>query len=82
VEKDPRTAEVAQNPNRTLEIEEEEDEPDGADLAVHYKGNYYAVAPDKGYLWNAAGFQLLHQIFQMAVSELPKTAGPSITIAK
>ena len=82
VEKDPRTAGVAQNPNRTLEIVEEEDKPEGADLSVYYKGNYYAVAPDKEYLWNAAGFQLLHQIFQMAVSELPKTAGPGITIAK
>ncbi len=82
VEKDPRTPEVAQNPNRTLEIVEEEDKPEGAELAVYYKGNYYAVAPDKGYLWNASGFQLLHQIFQMAVSELPKSAAPGITIAK
>ncbi|MEI7994994.1 MAG: hypothetical protein WCH01_08845 [Methylococcaceae bacterium] len=82
VEKDPRTAEVAQNPSRTLEIVEDDDKPEGADLAVYYKGNYYAVAPDKGYLWNASGFQLLHQIFQMAVSELPKSLGPSITIAK
>jgi hypothetical protein len=82
VEKDPRTDEVAQNPNRTLEILEDDDKPEGADLTVYYKGNYYAVAPDREYLWNAAGFQLLHQIFQMAVSELPKTAGPSITIAK
>jgi len=82
VEKDPRTDEVAQNPNRTLEILEEEDKPEKADLSVDYKGRYYAVAPDDEYRWNAAGFQLLHQIFQMAVSELPKTAGPSITIAK
>jgi hypothetical protein len=82
VEKDPRTDEVAQNPNRTLEILEDADKPEGADLTVYYKGNYYAVAPDREYLWNAAGFQLLHQIFQMAVSELPKSAGPSITIAK
>ena len=82
VEKDPRTAEVAQNPNRTLEIVEEEDEPEKADLAVYYKGNYYAVAPDREYRWNAAGFQLLHQIFQMAVSELPKSTAPGITIAK
>ena len=82
VEKDPRTDEVAQNPNRTLEILEDADKPEGADLTFYYKGNYYAVAPDREYLWNAAGFQLLHQIFQMAVSELPKTAGPSITIAK
>lgn len=82
VEKDPRTDEVAQNPNRTLEILEEQDEPEGADLAVYYKGRYYAVAPDSGYLWNASGFQLLHQIFQMAVSELPKSVAPGITIAK
>ncbi|MEQ1637431.1 MAG: hypothetical protein ABL903_12120 [Methylococcales bacterium] len=82
VEKDTRTDEVAQNPNCTLEILEQEDEPDRADLAVYYKGSHYAVAPDKDYRWNASGFQLLHQIFQMAVSELPKSAAPSITIAK
>jgi hypothetical protein len=82
VEKDPRTDEVAQNPNRTLEILEDEDDPEKVDLAVYYKGNYYAVAPDKEYPWNAAGFQLLHQIFQMAVTELPKSVAPSITIAK
>ncbi len=82
VEKDPRTDEVAQNPNHTLEILEEEDEPEGAELTVYYKGHYYAVAPDKEYPWNAAGFQLLHQIFQMAVSELPKSTAPGITIAK
>jgi len=82
VEKDPRTTEVAQNPNRTLEIVEEDNEPDGADLAVYYKGRYYAVAPDRTYRWNAAGFQLLHQFFQMAVSELPKSVSPSITISK
>ena len=82
MEKETRNVEVAQNPNRTLEILEDDDKPDGADLTVYYKGRYYAVAPDNGYPWNATGFQLLHQIFQMAVSELPKSAGPSITIVK
>jgi len=82
VEKDARTPAVAQNPNRALEIVEAEHEPKAADISVYYKGYYYAVAPDKGYLWNASGFQLLHQIFQMAVSELPKSVAPSITISK
>ncbi len=82
VEKDTRTPEVAQNPNRSLEILEEEKEPKAADISVYYKGYYYAVAPDNGYLWNATGFQLLHQIFQMAVSELPKSVAPSVTISK
>jgi hypothetical protein len=82
VDKDPRTPEVAENPNRTLEILEEDDEPEGASLPVKYRGRYYAVAPDPGYQWNAAGFQLLHQIFQLAVSELPRSIAPSITISK
>jgi hypothetical protein len=82
VEKDTRSPEAAQNPNRSLDILEEENEPKAANMSVFYKGYYYAVAPDKGYLWNASGFQLLHQVFQMAVSELPKSAAPSITISK
>lgn len=82
VEKDTRSPKVAQNPNRALEILEEEKEPKAADISVYYKDYYYAVAPDKEYLWNASGFQLLHQIFQMAVSELPKSVAPSITISK
>jgi hypothetical protein len=82
VEKDARTPQVAQNPNRALEILDDESEPKAANMSVYYKGRYYFVAPDTGYLWNASGFQLLHQIFQMAVSELPKSVAPSITISK
>ncbi len=82
VEKDPRTPDVTENPNHTMEIWEEEEEPEGVSLAVRYKDNYYALAFDKEHSWNASGFQLLHQVYQMAVSELPKTAAPSITIAK
>jgi hypothetical protein len=82
VEKDSRTPQVAQNPNRALEILEDESEPKAANISVYYKGRYYSVAPDTGYLWNASGFQLLHQIFQMAVSELPKSVAPSVTISK
>lgn len=82
VEKDARTPKVAQNPNCALEIVEEESAPKVADMSVYYKGHHYAVAPDNGYLWNASGFQLLHQIFQMAVSELPKSVTPSVTISK
>ena len=82
VAKDPRTPAVAENPDRTVTILAEEDEPEGVDLAVEYKDHWYAVAPDSGRCWNASGFQLLHQVFQMAVSELPRTVTPGITIAK
>ena len=82
VEKDPLTSDVTENPNRTLEILEEDDEPEYVSFSVYYKDHYYALAPDKEKSWNASGFQLLHQVYQMAVSELPKTAAPSITIAK
>lgn len=82
VEKDPRTPAVAENPDRTIAILEAEDEPDEANWVVDYKERYYAVAPDTGQRWNASGFRLLHQLFQMAVSELPKSLTPGITIAK
>ena len=53
VEKDTRTAEVRDNPNRALGIMEEEDKPEGADLVVYYKERYYALVPDKQRRWNA-----------------------------
>lgn len=82
IPKDPRTPAVAQNPVSVLEITETEDPPNGADLTVEYKGRYYAVRPDPEYPWNQTAFRVLWQVFQMTVSELPKSFSPGITIAK
>lgn len=82
VEKDPRTPEVSENPNLTLELLSSEDSPDDDELAVEYDGFYYSLGPNHGYPWNREVFRLLHQLFQMSVSEVPHVGVPSITIAK
>lgn len=82
IAKDPRTPAVAQNPVSVLEITETDHEPDDAILAVEYKDKYYAVKTNQAYPWNENAFRVLWQIFQMTMAELPKNAGPSITISK
>ncbi|MGZ8247961.1 hypothetical protein [Methylomagnum sp.] len=80
--KDPRTPAVAQNPVSVLEITETDDEPANVGLAVEYKDKHYAVRPNQDYPWNENAFRVLWQIFQMTMAELPRNAGPSITISK
>jgi hypothetical protein len=82
ISRDPRTPAVAENPVRTLEVVESDDEPANSELAVEYKNKYYWVRPDRKYPWNGNAFRLLAQIFQMTMAELPRHTGPSITIAK
>ena len=82
VTKDARTPNVAENPPITLAITETESSPDSDDISVEYRGKHYALASDTGYQWNREGFALLHQMFQMTVTELPRSGIPSLTIAK
>lgn len=82
VAKDARTPKVAENPASTLGITETDSSPDVDDVVIEYKGKHYALAPESGYQWNREGFALLHQMFQMTVTELPKAGIPSLTIAK
>lgn len=82
VSKDARTPNVAENPAMTLAITETESSPDGDDISVEYRGKHYALQSDAGYQWNREGFALLHQMFQMTVTELPRSGIPSLTIAK
>jgi hypothetical protein len=82
VSKDPRTPPVTENPVSVIEIMETDSAPREASLAVKYNGLYYAVRPNKAYPWNETAFRVLWQIFQMTVSELPKTVAPTITISK
>lgn len=82
VDRDPRTPGVTENPTRTMDVMEADGSPDGADIAVKYHGRHYALRPESGYQWNREAFTLLHQMFQMTVTELPTAGVPSLTIAK
>lgn len=82
ISKDPRTPAVTDNPPFALAITETENKPLGTDLAIQYKNKYYAVRSDQNRSWNKGAFRVLWQIFQMTLSELPKSGVPSITIAK
>jgi hypothetical protein len=59
-----------------------DDEPGDVDMSVKYGGFYYAVKSEEGYQWNRESFRLLHQIFQMTMTELSQQGAPEITIAK
>jgi len=82
VTKHEQTPFVSENPIHTLEMLVSEDEPDDVDISVQYRDLYYAVKPESGYQWNRESFRLLHQIFQMTVTELSQKTAPEITIAK
>ena len=73
---------MTENPAITLAITETDSSPDVDDVTIDYKGKHYAIAPEIGYQWNREGFALLHQMFQMTVTELPRAGIPSLTIAK
>jgi hypothetical protein len=82
VDKDPRSPFVSENPIHTLEVLASESAPDDVDLSVTYGGLHYAVKPEEGYQWNRESFRLLHQIFQMTMTELSQQGAPEITISK
>lgn len=83
VEKDPRTPPVAENPVKTMDLLVLDTSPAGSDLTVRSHGKYYTVnATGPQARWNREAFKLLSQLFQMTVTEVPRTGVPSITIAK
>jgi hypothetical protein len=54
-----------------------------ADLSVPSHGQYYALNTTGPLArWNRDAFQLLSLLFQMTVTDLPRTGVPGITIAK
>lgn len=85
VETDPRTPPVArgENPVFTMELVVSDSALPGADLSIHSHNRHYAVNT-VGPLarWNRDAFQMLHLLFQMTITDLPRTGVPSITIAK
>lgn len=82
VNKDPRSPFVSENPIHTLEVLASKSAPDDVDMSVTYGGLHYAVKPEEGYQWNRESFRLLHQIFEMTMTELSQQGAPEITISK
>ena len=83
VDKDLRTPSVAENPVHTMESLISDRAPEASALFVRSHGRYYAVNGE-GPLgrWNREAFKLLTQLFQMTVTEVPRSGVPGITIAK
>ena len=86
VEKDPRTPPVAERRKSrrhhgTSPVSDSAS-PE-ADLSIRSHNRYYAVNT-AGPLarWNRDAFQMLYLLFQMTITDLPRTGVPSITIAK
>lgn len=82
VQKDSRTPSVKENPVRTMSILESGLPLNDATLSVHYHGEYYSIRDDAEDIWNREAFRLLYQLFQMTVTDVPRSGTPSITIAK
>ncbi len=80
---DPLFGPNEENPPMTLAIRQSITKPPDVDQAISYRGAYYYVDPAGPYRrWNAEGFRLLYQLFQMTVSEISRAGIPGITIAK
>ena len=83
VEKDPRTPDVTENPDRTMDIVVGSSSPDESDLTVKSHGSYYSVnVTGPQARWNRESFKLLSQLFQMTVTDVTNVAAPGISIAK
>ncbi|MDH3769631.1 MAG: hypothetical protein OET79_01410 [Nitrospirota bacterium] len=82
VDPDPRTGIVAENPVRTMDIQETSSTPPNASLSVTHEGQVYSIADVEQRSWNQEAFRLLYQLFQMTVTDVPRGNAPSITIAK
>lgn len=85
VDPDPRTPPVKdnENPVSVMEIKVSDTLLPELPASVHSHGKYYAVnATGPAARWNRSAFQLLYLLFQMTITETPRTGVPSITIAK
>lgn len=80
---DPRSGPNEENPPMALAIRQSFTKPPDVDQAIPYRGAYYYIDPAGPYRrWNAEGFRLLYQLFQMTVTEVSRAGIPSLTIAK
>lgn len=85
VEKDIRTLAIKgdENPIATMGLVVSDSPQLEADLSIRSHNRYYSVNT-VGPLarWNRDAFQMLYLLFQMTITDLPRTGVPSITIAK
>lgn len=85
VEKDPRTLPVShdENPVTTMALLVTDTPPLHIDPSIRSYGKYYTVDTRGQHArWNRDAFQMLYLLFQMTVTDLPRTNIPGITIAK
>ncbi len=83
VRPDPRTPPVSENPVHALEVLATEMPPIGADRSIRTHGKFYSVNSDGPQArWNRLAFQLLYMLYQMTITEVPRTGAPFITISK
>lgn len=64
-----------------LEVVESLERAESSLFSVAYEGLHYAVLDDETHE-NPTAFRVLYRLYQMAVSELPGSAVPPVTIAK
>ena len=54
-----------------------------SDISVRLNKQYYAIDTSNSLArWNRDAFQLLYLLFQMTITDIPRSGVPSITIAK
>ena len=85
VGKDPRTPVIIgdENPVATMGLVVSDSPLSEADLSIPSHGRYYALNTTGPLArWNRDAFQLLSLLFQMTVTDMPRTGVPGITIAK
>jgi hypothetical protein len=82
VSQDPNTPAVSENPISVLSITASDTPPTHSELVVNYRNKYYSLTQNADSVWNQTAFRVLSQIYQMTVTDLPKSAAPSITISK
>lgn len=85
VEKDLRTLPVSrdENPVATMALLVTDTPSPNTDLSIRSHGRHYAVdTQGQQARWNRDAFQMLYLLFQMTVTDLPRTGAPGITIAK
>ncbi len=78
VQKDPRTADVDDNPRSTLEILVTKSPPDDEKRSVNFRGKYYSIGNT---VWDHRSFIILSLMYQTAVTDL-RGVGIPITISK
>jgi hypothetical protein len=82
---DPRSPPVLnnENPVRTVEIVASEAPPLHAERSIHTHGKFYSMRKSSPQArWNRLAFQLMFDLYQMTITDMPRQGAPFITIGK